>query len=158
MSQSQDKPQVSISAELDEGPVVQWHIHPVTRRPWVSTAVTFVILLFAALVFYSTDSKLFTVFSLVVLAASLAKFYFPTTYRLTSNAVQVKTTTQTLTKQWSLFRSYWPDKNGVLLSPFPVASRLENFRGLYLIFGDNRDEVMRFIESKIPRPETGETL
>lgn len=158
MNRSSEKPEMTdATAESNEGPVVQWRIHPVTRRPWVSAGVTLLILLFAALVYYSTESRLFTVFSLVVLFASLAKFYLPTTYRLTNTAVQVKTTTQTLTKNWTLYRSFWPDKNGVLLSPFPVATRLENFRGLYLIFGDNREEVLRFIEAHIPRPAPGET-
>ena len=61
----------------------------------------------------------------------------------------VKTTTQTLHKDWKVYRSYYVDKNGVLLSPFTEPTRLENFRGLYIMFNNNRDEVASFIKARI---------
>lgn len=149
--------QTNHSSETTDQPVgrsVSWKIHPVKRKPWVSAMVTLVVLMFSFLVYVSTESAFFCVLSLVVLFASLAKFYMPTSYTLTEKEVIVKTTTQTLKKEWSLYRSYWPDKNGILLSPFVEQSRLENFRGLYLIFGDNREEATSFIKEHIA-PRTG---
>jgi hypothetical protein len=84
-----------------------------------------------------------------VRVASLAKFYFPTRYRLDDTGIMVKTMTQTLKKEWTLYRSCYPDKNGILLSPFAEPSRLENFRGLYLMFDNNRDDVTAFCRSHI---------
>jgi hypothetical protein len=57
--------------------------------------------------------------------------------------------TQTLHKDWSIYRSCYPDKNGILLSPFVRPSRLENFRGIYLMFADNGEEVTRFVKAHI---------
>ena len=37
----------------------------------------------------------------------------------------------------------------VLLSPFGHPSRLENFRGIYLIFNENKNEIVEFIKSHI---------
>jgi hypothetical protein len=85
----------------------------------------------------------------VVLFASLAKFYLPTKYRLSDKRIMVKSTTQTVYKNWSQYRSFYPDRNGVLLSPFVRPSRLENFRGLYLIFENNKKDVIRFVENHI---------
>ncbi|MBK7142607.1 MAG: hypothetical protein IPH75_11055 [bacterium] len=156
MNLSADRPSEFVpEATQPEGPSVSWTIHPVKRKPWLSAIVTSVVLLFSFLVFVATESTFFCFLSLVVLFASLAKFYMPTSYTLTEKEVIVKTTTQTLRKEWSLYRSYWPDKNGILLSPFVGQSRLENFRGLYLIFGENREEATAFVKKRIPQ-STGE--
>jgi hypothetical protein len=128
---------------------LEWTSHPVKRRPLLSAVVTLFILLLAILVQTMTSSTLFGVLALVVLMASLTKFYFPTSYQLTDRHVTVKTTLQTLSKDWSIYRSCYPDKNGILLSPFPEPSRLENFRGLYIMFSDNKDEVTAFVKAHI---------
>ncbi|MDD3731279.1 MAG: hypothetical protein PHU88_02770 [candidate division Zixibacteria bacterium] len=134
-----------------EGQVLSWRCHPVKRRPWVSLAVTLFVLLISFLVFYATGSRAFTVLALVILMASLAKFYFPTEYRLSDKNIKIKTTTQTLVKDWAMYRSFYPDKNGILLSPFARPSRLENFRGLYIMFENNRDEVTAFVKERLGR-------
>ena len=128
---------------------LEWTAHPVKRRPLLSAVVTLFILLLAILVQTMTSSTLFGVLALIVLTASLTKFYFPTSYKLTDRHVIVKTTLQTLTKNWSIYRSCYPDKNGILLSPFPEPSRLENFRGLYIMFSDNKDQVTAFVKAHI---------
>ena len=134
-----------VSAEPDEGEVVEWTCHPMRRRPWVTIAVTLFIIVMGLVVYFATFSNAFTVLTLVILYASLAKFYFPTRYRMSERGIQVKTMTQTLVKNWSMYRSFYPDKNGVLLSPFTRPTRLENFRGLYVMYDKNRDEVVEFV-------------
>jgi hypothetical protein len=137
-----------------EGEVLVWTTHPIKRKPLVAVLVTVFILVVGFLVLITTESKAFGTLALVVLFASLAKFYLPTRYRLNDKHITVKTTTQTMRKRWSQYRSFYPDRNGVLLSPFMRPSRLENFRGLYLIFEDNREAVTRFVQSHIGSPET----
>jgi len=132
-------------------PALEWACHPVKRKPLVSVLVTLFILAVVAIVFYTTASRVFGVLAAVVMLASLAKFYFPTTYRLTYDRITIKTTTQTLHKDWSIYRSCYPDKNGILLSPFVRPSRLESFRGIYLMFNNNRDEVTSFVKAHIGR-------
>jgi len=135
------------------GDTLEWVSHPVKRRPWVSLAVTLFNCMCGALVHATTGSAAFTGLALVILFASLAKFYFPTRYVLDNEGVTVKTTTQTLKKPWSQYRSSYSDKNGLLLSPFAEPSRLENFRGLYLIFANNKDEVTAFVRARVDERE-----
>ena len=52
-----------------------------------------------------------------------------------------------------MFRSFYTDKNGVLLSPFIAPSRLENFRGLYITFDNNRDAVLDFVKEHVISPD-----
>lgn len=153
MTAETDKPTGTpgIPPQDTESPALEWRVHPARRRPWLTALVTLFILLVSFLVLVATESRWFSFFALVVLFASLAKFYFPTGYRLDERGVTIKTSTQTLNKEWKLYRSFYPDRNGVLLSPFPEPSRLENFRGIYLMFEKNRDEVISFIQQQMTR-------
>lgn len=131
--------------------LLKWTTHPLKRRPLAAVLVTLFIFVIAALVFSMTTSKGFTVLALVVLFMSLAKFYLPTRFMLTEKFVVIKTTTQKIEKKWSEYRSCYPDKNGVLLSPFLEPSRLENFRGIYLIFDNNNDQVTGLVKDMIAK-------
>jgi len=137
--------------------VLAWTCHPMKRKPLAAAIATALIILIGVLVYLSTESRMFTVLALVILLLSLAKFYFPTEYRLSDRRIIVKTTTHTLVKEWPLYRSCWPDKNGILLSPFVEQSRLENFRGLFLLFDNNAEDVTAFVRARIgkPTPTTG---
>lgn len=145
----QASPDASSADDQESGATLEWVSHPVKRRPLVSVAVSVFIIACCAITFISTNSTWFAGLALAILIGSLAKFYFPTRYRLSPKGVTIKTTTQTLTKEWRLYRSCYPDRNGILLSPFEEPSRLENFRGLYLIFNNNADDVTSFVRRHI---------
>jgi len=139
----------SESPVVDDGPSIKWSCHPVKRRPLISAGITLLVLFIIAMVFNTTQSVFFGLLAFIIMFVSLAKFYFPTHYRLSDKGITVKTTTQTLTKNWPEFRSFYSDKNGILLSPFAQPSKLENFRGLFIMFNKNRDEVTSFVKNHI---------
>jgi hypothetical protein len=87
--------------------------------------------------------------AVLLLSLSLLPFFFRTRYEMNEDGIIVKKPYSRLRKDWSHFRSFYPDKSGVLLSPFSKPSRLENFRGVYILLGENRDEILRFVERKI---------
>jgi hypothetical protein len=146
-------------AELSEptenvGAELAWVSQPM-RRSWKKTVVAGCsILLAGILTGYVMEAPGFGLIAMLIMFGSLAKFFLPTRYTLNESGVTVKSTTQTFTRKWNVFRSYYVDKNGVLLSPFLVPSRLENFRGLYITFDDNRDEVVAFIKDHIKAPDS----
>lgn len=140
------------SAETET--TLKWTCHPLKRNKLRSIGVCVLLSIIATLVYYGTNSLGFTILGVVILFASLAKFFFPTGYTLDEKGVTIKTMTQTLTKEWSIYRTFYVDKNGVLLSPFAAPSRLENFRGLYVMFEGNRDAVVKFIEAHIRPAES----
>ena len=138
-----------------EGISIEWSCHPVKRRPLFSAGLTLLVLLVIVMVYNTTQSAFFGLLAFIIMFVSLAKFYFPTYYRLSEKGVTVRTTTQTLTKNWSEYRSFYPDKNGILLSPFAEPSRLENYRGLFIMFNCNKDEVTAFVKTHLNK--TGES-
>ncbi|MGB8656878.1 MAG: hypothetical protein WCE90_03725 [Candidatus Zixiibacteriota bacterium] len=129
--------------------ILKWSAHPAKKRTLVSISVLVFLLVIWILVYVTTLSVFFTGLSVVILLGSLSSFFLPTYYELDETKVKIKYFFSTREKEWSLFRSFYVDKNGILLSPFEKPSRLENFRGLYLRFDQNKDEVVDFVRSKI---------
>ena len=141
----------NMTSTANRAGTLAWTVHPSRTKPVVTISVSLFVLAVTLVIFLSTNSLWMTLLALVILYASLAKFYFPTKYTLSESGIVIKTTTQTLEKEWSLYRSCYPDKNGILLSPFVEPSRLENFRGLFIMFSGNRDEVTAFVKDQIKR-------
>jgi hypothetical protein len=141
-----------ITAKAGERPTLEWVCHPAKRNRNVTILVSIFIVVIVVVVYFATDhSVLFPVLAFLVLFGSLASFYFPTRYRMTEDEIIVKTRMQTIVKRWSQYRTYYVDKNGILLSPFVRRSRLENFRGTYIKFWYNKDEVVAFVKERIER-------
>ncbi len=133
----------------NQTPLYSYTCHPAKRNKYVTFLVTLFCLVLMVMVWMIAQSVLLTGLGVLILFGSLAPFYMPTHYSFFDDGFAAKTTAQTIAKQWSQYRSYYPDKNGVLLSPFTQPSRLENFRGYYIKFSANKEKVMEIITSKI---------
>ena len=112
-------------------PLLEYVSHPARRNRTVTLLVTIFILICLILVWLNSYSIMLTGLGVLILIGSLAGFYFPTRYIFYDDHFLVKTTLQTLRKEWSLYRSFYPDKNGILLSPFARPTRMDNFRGIF---------------------------
>jgi len=128
---------------------IDWTIYPIKRNWKISAVLIFFLVILCVAIYFSFDSLTFLLLSAVILICSLSPFFFPTRYILQDDHIMIRSLLRTFSKKWDFFKSYYPDKNGVLLSPFPSPSRLENFRGVYIRFDNNRTEVLGFIGSKI---------
>jgi hypothetical protein len=128
---------------------LEWICHPAKRNLKITTLVTVFLIILVVLVYWMTASAWFTILAILILFGSLASFYFPTRYKFTPDEIIIKTSTQKLTKNWSQYRTFYPDKNGVLLSPFARKTRMENFRGIYIKFEGNKDEVVDYVQKHI---------
>ncbi len=126
-----------------------WVVHPLFARPLRGLLVTLLLAVLLTLVYLLTTSLVWVVFSGLVLAVSLRQFFLPTTFHLCDQAVVSRFLWFEKRRDWKQLKSYFPDRNGVLLSPFSGPSRLENFRGFYLIGANRRPEVMQFIRNKL---------
>ena len=128
---------------------LEWTVHPIKKNWKVSVVVVAFLATLCAAIYFSFNSFAFLALSITIFGCSLAPFFFPTTYTLQDDCIIVKSLLRRFTKEWDSFRSYYPDRNGVLLSPFLQPSRLENFRGIYVRFWYNKAEVVNFIKQKI---------
>ncbi|MEW5876089.1 MAG: hypothetical protein AB1752_13030 [Candidatus Zixiibacteriota bacterium] len=95
----------------------------------------------------------YSLLALVILGGSLLTYFLPTDYIFYSGGIESRFIGVNRRFTWDQFRSYYPDRHGVLLSPFPKPSRLENFRGVYLRFDGRLSEVMAIVADKVRRRE-----
>lgn len=136
-----------------ENVLLRWESQPAKARPRTAIAVALFLLLLVVIVYLLTYSPLFTLAGALILWGSLSQFFLKTTFEFGDKMIRVKYLINKVEKDWSQYRTFYEDKNGVLLSPFVRTSRLENFRGIYIRFAENRDEVMKIVKAKINMPE-----
>jgi hypothetical protein len=147
--QSPQNPEATTNAPVTEPLLLSWSTHPAKARPLATTLVVLFLIVLAVLVYLLTYSAIFTIIAALILYGSLTQYFTKTTYEFTDTKVRVKYVVNKIEKDWAQYRSYYVDKNGVLLSPFAGPSRLENFRGLFIRFAGNRNQVMEIVRQKI---------
>ena len=141
----------SSDAETQDIPEKEWVVHSLTEN-WKKSACLIVFLLFILVsIYWMFQSLFYVILSVVVLLGSLSSFFLPVRYAFYSNRVTIHFFLGKRSKPWSVFKNYYVDKNGVLLSPFPKPSRLDTFRGMYIRFGSNRAEIIDYINRKLQR-------
>ena len=136
---------------MPDHPIPQqtWRVHPL-RENWTRSILLLLLLFLLYLgIYWLFQSAFITLLSAIFVTSSLYRYFMPYRYELYENQLVVTAPLYRLTKPWDAFRSFYVDNNGVLLSPFAKPSRLENFRGVYVRFGENRSEVLDFIREKI---------
>ena len=128
----------------EESGEMNWTVHPARKYPRKAVATVMLIIIFCVIVLWSFHSVFWVVVSAVVLTASLARFFFPTKYRMTDEFVEVNFLGFRQKRSWKNLRRVDKTKNGVFLSPFLKYNRLENYRGLLVICDGNQSEVFDF--------------
>ena len=90
-------------------------------------------------------------FAALCLGISLARYFLPTSYRLDEAGVRARFLGREVARPWAEVRGLYPHRDGVHLSPFVKPSALDPFRGIFVRFAGNRDEVLRFCERHVRR-------
>jgi len=100
--------------------------------------------------FSPAGSLVFTGIAAILLLLSLTSFFLKTSYTINLDGIEVKRWLYQRNFTWKRVRSVTAEPKGIFISPFPVRTRLENFRGMYLVYNDNRSEVIDGIRSFSP--------
>lgn len=86
----------------------------------------------------------------VALLLSLADFLFPVRYVVTAEGASSRALVKGAEIKWADVKRCYVDEFGVKLTPLDRVSRLEAFRGVYLRFGGNEDEVIAAVKAMRP--------
>ena len=76
-----------------------------------------------------------------------ADYFIPMHFWLTSEAAYRRTIFGTKFIRWANVKHCYLDDKGIKLSPLEKPSRAEALRGLFLYFGDNRDELVEAVRN-----------
>ena len=104
-----------------------------------------VIALFGTGVVLVTRDLFLGMLSIMILFGSLHGYFFAASYSLSDQGVEIKGPFGTHRREWGRFKSFWVDPKGLSLSPFTKRSWLEHYRGMRLLYSDNKDEIVEFV-------------
>ena len=128
---------------------VVWRIWPARQRPLTAIVLIAGALVLGILVSRGTQDKVLGIAAPVFVLASLSSFLLPTEFRLTREAIEVKSLGVVRSRPWSEMRRFEEDRSGVFLSPFEKRSWLDAYRGVRLDPGGNRDQVVAFVKGRL---------
>ena len=130
-----------------------WTAFPMRESPLKGIFFWMVVIFTIWAIHWNIGSVMLTFVAAVILLGALTSFFLPTTYILDESGAGFKRWFHRRRLSWSKVRSVVDERDGMFLSPFPVKSRLENFRGLYLPYRNNRERVLAVV--KFYAPEAG---
>ena len=133
---------------LKDLPIV-WKVHPLKDNKNKSILLILFLIFIIYLVQFSSHEWIFTILAIIMLTLALMKYIFPTEYRLSQEGIQIQFLGRTTSRKWSEFQSYYTCPNGIQLSTFPQANRLDSFSGYFLITRENREDILSFLRIKL---------
>ena len=130
---------------------LHWAAHPLLDEPPAKSALLIAIILGVSVVASVSFGGIgYGLLSMALLAVALSRYFVPTRYALDGAGAQVSHLGARRQISWAQVRSIGMDAQGVFLSPFSRPHRLAPFRGCFLRFGNNRDEIIRFVRTHVP--------
>ena len=156
MARAETGPRAAADAEpsppaVSEGSTLTWTTWPARERPLAAFVLVASSVILGVLVRRATGDTVLGVVTPVFVLGSLVAFLLPTEYRLTEEAIEVRSLGVSRSRPWSEMRRMTVDRTGVFLSPFEKRTWLEAYRGLRLLFGGNRDQVVSFAEARLKK-------
>ena len=140
---------MSFSELPEKNKQLVWRVHPLFDKPLQSLVLVVLLLLILFLINLNFPEPGWTTLATIILLLSLGKYFIATTYEIDNTGITVKFMGIKRKFRWETYRRYESCPNGLFLSPFQSPHRLDNFRGLFLLYGRNRDEVIAFVQNRL---------
>ena len=142
-----------LALEQATSPVLSWQVHPARERWKAALLAAAVIAIAAWLVAELMEQPAWGLFAAAVLVVGCNRFFFPTTYELTTDGIIARYPLKTIRYQWPELRRFVYDQTGGFLSPRARRSFLDEYRGMSLLFGrgDNAALIIQEIRSRMPK-------
>lgn len=129
--------------------VYRWRVHLARQQPERLPVVLLVLVGAPVLGLWLMGHWLFALAALWMVFSATADYLLPVRYELNTEGVRQKGWSPRVMRWEKVKRVVWGEQ-GVLLSPFAQPSRLDAFRGVFLWYGDQPDEVRAWVERYCP--------
>ncbi len=110
-------------------------------------AAIVVIAAMAGCVLVAYGSLAWSALSVAVLLTTLNRFFLPSRFVIDGKGITARYPLGQQRFLWGDVRRFVHDRRGGYLSRSRRASRLDAFRGMHVLFGQHRDEIVRSIRS-----------
>lgn len=130
---------------------ITWRVHPARRRVGAACGALLVIAAFAFAAAEFMESPWWGAFAGCFLFVMLSRFFLPSEFTIDHNGVTARYAWRSLQLAWHDVRRFLHDDQGGYLSTRRRASVFDGFRGMHLMFADNRDAVVARIQARLDR-------
>ena len=127
---------------------MSWVSHPAREKP-VKLGLVLGITTVFCVIFWFLAGPFWVGITLVVVFLSLYSFWVPTTYTLDHEGIEVRRFLYKRRFEWSRFRRWELDENGIFLGTFSNPSRLDPWRGLYLLGANKHPEAVEMVSKAV---------
>lgn len=132
---------------------IEWTVHPIRRHPGRGALLFAVILAVEYLLVFVWASPYLAVLAAFLLLAATGRFVFPTHFRMDAQGVEATFLGSRRRRAWKGLRRMREAREGLLLSPFPRRSVLDEPRGVFLMYGGDerlKEDVLAFARRHLP--------
>jgi hypothetical protein len=134
---------------------LSWSAWPAREHPVRALVVLGSLAVLGVLVKQGAHDAVLAVAGPLFVLLSISSWLLPTGYRLTEEGLEVRSLGVSRVRPWSEMRRMTVDKDGIFLSPFERTNWLDAYRGVRLLTGGNRDQVVAFVEAKLAAGRAG---
>lgn len=134
------------ASELGNDIVLSWSVHLARENP-ARLLFSLGMIALASAAGYYVIGPVGAVATAVAIAASIADFLFPMNYVLTADGAECGMLFKKSEIRWENVKHCYLDGGGIKLSPLDRRSKLEAFRGVYLKFQGNEEQVTNAVRS-----------
>jgi hypothetical protein len=136
----------------------EWTVLPYRKHPFKTVALTLILITLWIGVYELFHDLWVLAFSIVVLFGSVFYYFFPMRYVIDGSGVTARGIFSTKHRSWDEFKRWEVNRSGIFLSPFKYPSRLDNFRGIFVRFGEDRFEVERRVKFWLEEERTADDV
>jgi hypothetical protein len=111
---------------------LQWQVHLARRHPERLPALAMILVIGAICVWLLFGQVLPVLVALCLLLGAAVEYLLPIQYTIDREGVAARSAVSHLALSWRDVRRCRSDMAGMLVTPLPVASRLDRFRGVFL--------------------------
>lgn len=133
---------------LESATPYTWMAHPARQNPGRAAMGGALILAITGAAGFSFGPW-WAALSAIVLTLSLNRFFFPSRFVIDDRAITARYPLRSVSMRWVDVRRFVVDVNGGYLSTRTRRSWLDAYRGMHLVFGDDRERAIAMIRAHV---------
>lgn len=142
--------QDSPAKDTDRNEAFAWRVHPAVERPFAAASALVVIVALGLAVYVSFGNRLWSLFATVVMCLSLNRFFFANSFRIDADGVSAHTLFGKRGLGWDEVQRIVYGGHSAWISPYTRSSLRESKRGVLILFGRRREEVLEQLRRRVP--------
>jgi hypothetical protein len=124
-----------------------WSVHIGRDQGSRRIVVVVMAVMISVIALFFVRSVLMAIMGPIMFLGALGELFLPIHYKVDDQGASSQCGLSVTRIEWSAVKRMWTDDAGVKLSPLESPSRLDAFRGVYLRFASNRDDVLAKIRT-----------